>query len=132
MQTDQPGELERFRRGELDPASFRHADHVRLAFAMVQEAGFLATLPRYAGAIKAMAAKAGKLEAYNETVTTAFLSLIAERAIVGGCKEYTSFAASNADLFDKNVLAKLYSRERLTSPLARATFLLPDVGHRHT
>jgi hypothetical protein len=73
-----------------------------------------------------MAAKAGKPQAFNQTVTIAFLSLIAERLEHGHPADFDSFQRDNADLFEKNALARWYRPERLASEAARHTFLLPE------
>jgi hypothetical protein len=39
-----------------------------------------------------------------------------------------AFLAANADLADKHVLRRWYGPERLGTPLARSTFILPDAA----
>src|SRR5262249_19715140 len=72
-------ELERFMRGEVDAASFPHREHVRMACAMLQHYDFPESVVHYSRALRLMTARAGKPEAFHQTVTIAFLSLIAER-----------------------------------------------------
>lgn len=71
-----------------------------------------------------MAARAGKPESYHETVTVAFLSLIAER--LDETRDFEVFAALNPDLFDKGILCRWYRSDRLASDRARHTFVLPE------
>jgi hypothetical protein len=73
-----------------------------------------------------MTAKIGKPEAFHQTMTIAFLALIAERVQAGGYSDFAGFAAANPDLMTKSVLTRWYSPERLSSEAARATFVLPD------
>ena len=126
---DEPelSELDRFRSGELDAGSFGHAEHVRMAFLSLQEEPFTATLPRFATAIQTMATRAGRPDHYNATITTAFLSLIAERMAGSPGQTFEEFRDANADLLEADAISRRYSPERLGSPLARSTFLLPDV-----
>ncbi|MGH8134496.1 MAG: hypothetical protein ACRETP_14955 [Steroidobacteraceae bacterium] len=112
-------------RGELDPATFPHREHVRMAFEMLRRHDFAETALHYSRALRAMTAKAGKPQAFNQTVTIAFLSLIAERMQVGPA-DFAAFAHDNPRLFDKSTLARWYRPERLASEAARRTFLLPD------
>jgi hypothetical protein len=119
--------LERFERGEVDPAAFPHRAHVQVAHALMLRHSFPDALPRMAHGIRTMAVRAGKPEVYNETITTAFLSLVADRLVRNRREEFDTFEHENPDLFDKGALLKLYSPERLTSAEARATFLLPDM-----
>jgi len=119
-------DIRRFIAGEADPARFRHADHVRLAYEMLRRDGFMGTLPLYAGGLRRMAERAGRPQAYHETITTAFLSLIGERILMGESPTFDDFAASNSDLLDKSCLLTVYEPGRPESALARQTFLLPQ------
>jgi hypothetical protein len=119
-------ELERFVRGEIPAAAFPHREHVRMAFEMLKRHDFPETVLHYSRAVRAMAGKAGKPQAFHQTVTIAFLSLIAERMESGGPVEFAAFARANPDLLEKSVLQRWYGAERLASAAARRTFLLPD------
>lgn len=117
--------LASFLAGTIDNRSFRHADHVHVAFLLLRRHGFVDAAAVFCACLKRIAARAGKAEAYHETVTIAFLSLIAER-MAAGPDGYDAFAAVHADLFSPAVLERWYAPARLASPLARTTFLLPD------
>jgi hypothetical protein len=119
-------ELERFMRGEVDAQCFPHRAHVRTAFAMLQRYDFAESVLHYSRALRAMAARAGKPQAFHQTVTIAFLSLIAERLEGGRWEDFAAFAHENPDLLDKGAVARWYRPERLASEHARRTFLLPE------
>lgn len=119
--------LDAFLDGRADPHAFRHADHVRMAWELLQQAPQLEAAQRFSAALRSMSARHGITGVYHETITVAFLALIAERAAAGHAA-YAEFAAGNPDLFDKRVLERWYSRERLALPLARRTFILPDAS----
>ena len=121
-------DLERFMRGEVDAADFPHREHVRLAFEMLRRHDFAETALYFSRALRAMAARAGKPQAFHQTITVAFLSLISERVETRPVADFSAFARDNPDLFDKAALARGYRPERLASELARRTFLLPDPG----
>jgi hypothetical protein len=72
-------ELARFVRGEADPASLSHREHIRMGFEMLRRYDFVETALHYSRALSAMTAKLGKPDRFHQTVTIAFLSLIAER-----------------------------------------------------
>lgn len=127
MPADCP-ELGRFLRGEIPAAGFPHREHVRMAFEMLRRHDFPETVLHYSRALRAMAAQAGKPEAFHQTVTIAFLSVIAERMESGGAAEFSAFAQANPDLLEKSVLTRWYGVERLASAVARRTFLLPDAA----
>ena len=68
------------------------------------------------------------LDGYHETVTTAFVTVIASRVQTG--EDFDTFRERNPDLFDRTfpALLKHYSPERLYSAAAKATFLEPDLS----
>jgi hypothetical protein len=119
-------DLERFLRAEIDAAGFPHREHVRMAFEMLKRHEFAESVLHFSTALRTMAEKAGKPQAFHQTVTVAFLALIAERMGCQQCGDFAAFARDNPDVFDKGVLARWYRPERLTSEMARRTFLLPD------
>ncbi|HYL02818.1 MAG TPA: hypothetical protein VEU54_05315 [Steroidobacteraceae bacterium] len=119
-------QLARFLRGELDPNGFTHREHVRMAFELLLRHDFLEALCECSRALRAMLARAGRPEAFNLTVTVAFLSLIAERMQGRDWHDFETFARENPDLLGKGVLARWYAAQRLASAAARRTFLLPD------
>lgn len=120
-------ELLRFIRGEIDPRAFPHGEHVRIGFEMLRRHSFAETCLHYSAALRAMTARIGKPEAFHQTMTVAFLAVIAERLEAGRQAEFAAFAAANPDLMEKSILARWYSPERLGSEAARSTFLLPDL-----
>jgi hypothetical protein len=125
MAADCP-DLERFVRGEIAAAGFPHREHVRMAFEMLRRHDFPESVLHFSRALRTMAQQAGKPQAFNQTVTIAFLSLIAERLDSGEWPDFAAFARDNPDLLEKGALARWYRPERLMSARARRTFLLPE------
>jgi hypothetical protein len=123
MPADCP-DLERFVRGEVEPAQFPHREHVRMAFEMLKRHEFAETVLHYSRALRALTARAGKPEAFHQTMTIAFLSLIAER-MEGGAGDFAAFARQHPELLEKSVLTRWYGPERLASAAARRIFVLP-------
>jgi hypothetical protein len=121
-------DLERFVRGEIPAADFPHREHVRMAFEMLRRHDFAETVLHFSRALRSMAQQAGKPHAFHQTVTIAFLSLIAERMDGHDGGEFVAFAAANPELLEKGVLARWYRPERLASERARRTFLLPEAA----
>jgi hypothetical protein len=121
-------ELHAFLAGETDGADFHHADHVRMAFEILRRhPGFVDAAAVYTASLRKVAARGSNPGAYHETITLAFLSLIAERMATRAFGGFADFAAANADLLDRHVLTRWYAPERLQSAVARATFVLPQV-----
>ena len=123
---EQCTDLTQFIRGEVDPGSFPHREHVRMGFEMLRRHNFEEAALHYCGALRAMTARAGKPMAFHQTITIAFLALIAERMETARHSDFASFAGANPDLIDKSALKRWYRPERLATDAARRTFLLPD------
>jgi hypothetical protein len=114
-----------FEAGRLAPEQFRHREHVRIGYELLERHPFPEALLHLARGLRVLATRAGQPKAYHETVTCAFLSLIAERRLGGSYNGWEDFAARNPDLFRKELLAEIYEPAVLQSPLARETFILP-------
>ena len=119
-------DLERFLHGEVDPACFPHREHVRMAFAILRRYDFVESALHYSRALRELTARAGRPEAFHQTVTIAFLALIAERLESGKYEDFEAFACANPDVLGKSALRNWYTAARLDSQLARRTFVLPD------
>ena len=123
---DPESAIAQFRSGGLDPTRFHHRDHVRVAFEMLRRAPFLEVAPAYAEALRDLACRSGRPDAYHETITIGFLALVGERLVAERGGDFGRFERENHDLFDKRLLLRWYSAERLGSDAARRTFLLPE------
>ena len=115
-----------FERGALDPAGFRHADHVGVAYEALRRHGFFEALRIYADGLMALVEKAGVPEKFNATVTFAYMSVIAERMHRQPAANAAEFLAANPELLS-GVLLERYSRARLQDDLAKKVALLPDL-----
>ena len=120
--------LDAFLRGRIDSRDFHHEDHVRVAFALLRRNDWPDAVPAFRNGLKTIAAKAGKPGAYNETISVAFLSLIAEQLSKAEFSSFLAFANANSALLDKSFLTRWYTKERLNSDTARRIFLLPGSG----
>ncbi|MEO7725593.1 MAG: hypothetical protein ABIU29_13070 [Chthoniobacterales bacterium] len=126
MPTNKPGGLlADFEAGRVDPLSFPHRAHVEVSYGLLERHPFPEALLHLARGLRRLAAKAGKPEVYHETITAAFLALIAERRLRGQYADWEDFAARNPDLFRKELLAEFYEPVVLKSSVARQTFVLP-------
>jgi len=118
-------ELREFEAGRLDPAGFRHRDHVRLGYELLCRYSLGDAITRFSSGLRFLAAKAGRPQLYHETITVAFLALINERRVDGTAANWPDFEKANPDLLDKRCLEKWYGAEQLQSDLARRAFCLP-------
>jgi hypothetical protein len=123
---DEPLLLNAFLGGKIEGRSFHHADHVRVGFELLCRHTFPDALAAYSAALKGIATRAGNPGAYHETITVAFLSLIAEHRAAGRYADCEAFLKNNPQLLDKSILERWYAPERLLSDIARKTFVMPD------
>lgn len=118
--------LEQFLQARIDPARFTHREHVRMGFETLRRYEFLDGAVRYSRALRRLCERAGRPEKFHQTLTLAYLALIAERLAAEAPVDFAAFAAANPDLLDPAVLSRWYSPQRLASATARRAFLLPD------
>ena len=126
----QPSDLfDRFVDTTLPADQFHHEQQVHVAWQFVRRYGMPAALGEFSAAIKRFADAKGATGLYHETITWAFLLLIAERQARTSADTWERFAAANADLltWKPSILNRYYSKELLASDLARRTFVMPDL-----
>jgi hypothetical protein len=111
--------------GQIDPAAFPHAEHLRLGYEMLARFPFADALARFSKGLRLLAAKGGRPQVYNDTITVAFLALISERRARKSYNDWEKFIADNTDLCDKSCLQRWYDSSELSSEVARQTFVLP-------
>jgi hypothetical protein len=123
-----PALLERFVDTTLPAGDFHHEQHVHVAWSFVRRFGMPAALGEFSTAIKRFADAKGATGLYHETITWAFLLLIAERDARRPSESWDAFAQANPDLLSwkPSILEQYYSSEVLKSDLARQVFVFPD------
>jgi hypothetical protein len=101
--------LQAFEGGEISPAEFHHADHVRLALAYLMDSSTVSeAIDRMTASIRGFARAAGHEEKYHHTLTVAWVRLVAR-------------------LLDQRLPLAYYSHDRLFSNDARERWIEPDV-----
>lgn len=121
--------LAAFERGVEPEGGFHHAQHVRVAWLYLRSLALPEALARFTSKLRAFAAAQGSPGLYHETITVAFMLVIAERA---GDPEapstWDAFAARNPDLlaWKPSVLDRYYRNETLWSDRAKRGFVMPD------
>ena len=121
--------LDDFESGRMPEEGFGHREHVRAAWLVLRDCPAAEAIARFTAALQRFAAARGRPDLYHETVTWAFLLLVRERRARGGAGEgWEDFVARNPDLMSwkPSVLDAYYTRETLSSELARRCFVFPD------
>jgi hypothetical protein len=118
-----------FEQGRVPDGGFHHADHVRVAWYYLRSEPLLHALVRFTTALRAFAAAQGKPDLYHETVTVAYMLLIADRLAAGRDLPWKTFAERNPDLltWKPSILSRFYSEDVLWSDRARQVFLMPTL-----
>ena len=104
-----------FEAGEIDGADFPHERHVRVAWALAQRYPRDEAFERLASGLRGIAARAGRPDAYHETITRAWFELITA----------ADHPEQHPELFDKTLLSRYYTPDRLAA--GRDEWLEPDL-----
>lgn len=109
-------------------AAFDHAEHIRLAWALLASLPLLAAMQAFRSQLQAFATHHGATGLYNETITCFYLLLIRERMdALDPQHDWNGFREANPDLFGhaKAFLERWYPGARAFSPEAKRSFRLP-------
>jgi hypothetical protein len=113
---------------QLSNECFHHRDHIRLAWIYLQRYSELEAREHMAGAIRKFAAHHGKSDKYHETVTVAWLRLVANAiARLPAHASFEHLTTAAPELLDKRTIEKFYSPATLASESARTWWVEPDL-----
>jgi N-formylglutamate deformylase len=124
--------IQAFEACTIPKEAWTHRSHVRMAWIYLQRLPYPEALERVRRGIrKYNAAVGGAPSAYHETVTQAYVRLVASHAREAGTWALTweEFAAARPRLLDRTrpILLEHYRSETISSPDARAAFVEPDL-----
>jgi CDP-diacylglycerol--glycerol-3-phosphate 3-phosphatidyltransferase len=108
--------------GSLPLESFHHGDHLRLAWLKLHGLPFPEALTQIRNTIRSYASHHGKAAIYHETITTAWVALLASQREA----TFTDFLRTNEPLLNKALLERYWSPQILYSPEARDAWVPPD------
>ncbi len=112
--------------GTLSLAAFGHRAHLRAGFLYLAKHDFPGACVAMKRAIVGFADRHGKADLYHETLTVAYLALLAERrADEATTIGFDDFIGRYPELEDINYFRRYYPTGSLDYPDARSTFLLP-------
>jgi hypothetical protein len=116
--------LSAFETGRV-PDAFPHAEHVRVGWLSVRRYGRDEAADRVAAGIRRVADAAGAPGKFHETITRAWIYLIAAAVSRCGAREFDAFTAANPELLDTRLLARHYTAAALER--GRARWVAPDL-----
>jgi hypothetical protein len=112
--------------GTLPPERFDHRGHLRAGFLYLGRHDFPGACVAMKQTIRRFATALGKADLYHETVTIAYLALIAERLIEEPPSlSFTDFLERYPELVSREYFERYYPKGSLDSPETKATFVLP-------
>jgi hypothetical protein len=114
---------------EIPPDQFDHAAHVRLAYVYLCEHSVDAAAAKMRASLLAFLNHLGVGAAkYHETVTRSWILAVNHfMALSEPCRSSAEFASRNPQLLDSRIMLTHYSAEVLFSPMARQSFVTPDI-----
>jgi hypothetical protein len=119
-----------FESAALTLPEWDHLSHLRAARLLVARQPLAAAIDemreRIRSLIRANRVLESKESGYHETVTVAFMHLVANAWIRDPGVTSLDFCIRHGELQDVKVILRHYSRERLWTPEARAAFVPPD------
>jgi hypothetical protein len=120
--------VQAFEASTLATTGFTHTEHVRVAWWYLRHAPLAEAIGQFSSSLRRFAAAKGVPGLYHETITVAFLLIIAERLHEARDLDWDAFAARYPELLVRRpwILTRYYSQELLDSPRARAGFVMPD------
>jgi len=111
----------------LPPESFRHRDHLRLAWLYLEGRGPAEAERLMTGGIRGYAAHLGAAGKYHHTVTLFWMRAVAAERSRCPAPGFEAFLEACPGLLDKALIRRHYSAQRLGSAAARAGFVEPDL-----
>jgi hypothetical protein len=120
--------VQAFEAATLPADQFPHATHVRVAWWYLKRYPLGEALTRFTAALKHFAARHGVTGLYHETITVAYVLLIAERLGTSRGLSWAEFRAAHPELLARRpaILDRYYDPQTLQSPRARHGFVMPD------
>jgi hypothetical protein len=130
--TDDEKFLEQFETTSLPLEEWHHKQHIKVAYLYLQRFPFETARARMREGVKTFNAAKKIPEAidrgYHETMTQAWMHLVYFTLCEYGPAEHAeAFYEQSPQLQQKKILRFFYTKERFTSPEAKAGFLEPDI-----
>ena len=115
--------LEAFHSCRLSTSEFRHADHLRLAWLHLAREPFETALDHVRNGIHAFAKHHNLSGLYHETITTAWVHLLATHRE----SSFEEFVLANESFLGSSLLHRFWTPETLASNEARSGWVPPDL-----
>ncbi|HZT96885.1 MAG TPA: hypothetical protein VFB34_08615 [Chloroflexota bacterium] len=113
---------------KLEASKFHHRDHVQLTWLLVRGLGPAGAADELRTGIRNFAESHGQAEKYHDTITCFWVKLVGHMVETHPEVEtFEEFERCFPHALDKSLIFRHWSRTRLFSPEARATWVEPDL-----
>jgi hypothetical protein len=116
-----------FEQAAFSKHDFPHRAHVRMAWLYIRQLGVDGAVDHASDGIRRLAHAHGHTTLYHDTLTRAWVYLIADKVASPPVEDFDVFLAAHPELLDKQLLFQHYSSELLYSADARAHWVAPDL-----
>jgi hypothetical protein len=123
----QPGDRDALEKIIRLRGGFSHREHLELAWTYLDRYPFERAYEAVAAAVRHVARLHGAPDRYHETLTRAWLLLVAVHRSWQPGDSFDEFIAAHPRLLDRTLLNGHYTHERLMSPQAREAWTEPDL-----
>lgn len=119
--------LQKFTDTTLPKSEFKHQSHIRLAWIYLMKHNFDDASDLIIRGIKNYAASVGASHIYHETLTRAWIQLVADAiAVHPHADSFSQFINTAPELLNKNAPLRLYTQKTLDSERARHEWIQPE------
>ena len=119
--------VQAFEAGTIDPVTFRHRQHLYVAWCYLHSMPLEGAVARYVHHLRQLTAALGAPQKFHATMTWAYLVLLHEAIQKRPHATFDELMTTHPELLDHaaGALYAHYDREQLSSPEARQRFVLP-------
>ncbi|HTM63045.1 MAG TPA: hypothetical protein VL360_00935 [Gammaproteobacteria bacterium] len=118
--------LHQFEQCILPKELFKHRGHVRICYLYLKQFPLDEANKKICDGIKKYAASLDALQIYHETMTQAWINIVAS-AIDYKSDDFENFIAKHPDLLNSKLIHIYYSPEILNSDRAKQEYVKPDL-----
>ena len=122
--------LVQFETCTLDPATFNHRAHLRIAWIYVSNHDVDAASRKTCAGIRKFATAAGDADKFHHTITEFLVRTMAARMSAEPATTFEEFLQRNPDILEdaRGLLARHYSADSLASDAAKSGWVAPDLA----
>ena len=122
--------LEQFEASTLDPTTFSHYAHLRIAWIYISNHDLATACQKTCAGIRRFAASAGDADKFHHTITEFLVRTMAARISAQPTTDFHEFVRDNPDMLEdaKGLMARSYSAESLDSIAAKSGWVEPDLA----